>query len=110
VNFSDRQQYRNTNSYCYLDLEAGKIYFTQTPSDTSFYQFDYIKVPDDLTLATTPLFPNRFRKMLYFAMATDNEILQLSPKAQSYAAENLAKYQNVMDLMEYWNDNLALNN
>jgi hypothetical protein len=106
VNYSDRIQYRTQNGVCWLDLNAGKIYFPVAPSDTTYYNFDYIKVPADLTTSTTPIFPNRFRKMLWFAMATDNEILQLSSKANSYAKDNLAKYQDTMAKMNYWQDNL----
>lgn len=109
VNFSDRIQYRNTSNYCYLDLEAGKIYFCATPPDLTFYQFDYIRVPDDLTIATTPWMPNRFRKMLWFAMAVDDDILQKSPKAQSYAPENRQKYLDVMEKLNYWNDTMYNN-
>lgn len=105
VNFSDRIQYRTQSGVCWYDPEAGKIFFPVAPSDVSFYQFDYIKVPADLALNTTPVFPNRFRKMLWFAMATDNDILQLSPKATSYAADNRAKYADTLEKMEFWNAN-----
>lgn len=106
INFSDRQQYRNQSNVCYLDLEAGKIYFPAAPADTSFYQFDYIKLPPLMTATTeTPdWLPNRFRKMLAFAMAVDDDILQKSPKAQSYAPENRAKYQDTLARMNFWND------
>lgn len=105
VNYDDREQYRNKSRCCYHDMGASKIYFPATPSDTSFYSLDYIKVPADLTLlSSTPVFPNRFRKMLWFAMAADNEILQLSSKANSYAVDNRAKYQDTLQKMEYWHD------
>lgn len=109
VNYSDRVQYRTHSNVCYLDLTADKIYFPKAPSDTSFYQFDYIRVPDLLTTSTTPVFPNRFRKMLWFAMATDNDILQKSPKATSYAAENRAKYNDTLEKMSWWNDQHYMN-
>lgn len=106
VNYEDREQYRNRGHVCYHDMGASKIFFTATPHDTSFYSMDYIKAPANMaTLSDTPIFPNRFRKMLYFAMATDNEILQLSSKANSYAPDNRAKYQDTLQKMEYWNDN-----
>lgn len=108
VNFSDRIQYRTQSNVCWLDLEASKIFFPVAPNatDLTFYQFDYIKTPTDLTTSTTPVFPNRFRKMLWFAMATDDDILQKSPKATSYAAENRSKYQDTLEKMEYWNASL----
>lgn len=108
INYSDRVQYRTTGKVCYLDMNAGKIYFPVAPqaSDISAYQFDYIKVPPLMTSTTdTPSWmPNRFRKMLYFAMATDDDILQKSPKATSYAPENAGKYQDTLEKMSWWND------
>lgn len=108
VNYSDRLQYRTQSGVCWLDLTADKIFFPMPPSDTTYYNFDYIHVPTELTTTTSPVFPNRFRKMLWFAMATDNEILQLSAKAGSYAKENREKYEDTLDKMSYWNDNLNL--
>lgn len=110
VNWSDRLQYRTQGNVCWLDLSQNKIFFPVAPSDTSYYNFDYIKTAPVLTLTTeTPSWiPNRFRKMLWFAMATDNEILQLSAKANSYAADNRAKYNDTLTKMEYWNDNIII--
>ena len=111
INYSDRIQYRTTSSVCYLDLQNNKIYFPVAPSDLTYYDFDYIMVPPLMTLTTdTPSWmPNRFRKMLWFAMATDNEILQLSAKANSYAADNRAKYEDTLEKMNWWNDNQNMN-
>lgn len=103
ISYSDRIQYRYRGAVCYLDPVVNRIYFPLAPSDTSLYQFDYIRVPTDLGLLDSPVFPERFHKMLQFAMATDNDILQLSNKAKSYAAENLNKYEKTMGLMESWN-------
>lgn len=108
VNYSDRMQYLTQSGVCWLDLTANKIFFPVAPSDLTYYNFDYIKVPADLTTTTTPIFPNRFRKMLWFAMATDNEILQLSAKANSYAPDNRAKYADTLQKMNFWQDNLTI--
>lgn len=59
--------------------------------------------------SSTPLIPNRFRKMLWFAMAADDDIIQKSPKAKSYAAENRAKYQDTMEKMAHWDSEQYLN-
>jgi len=116
VNWSDRRQYRNQSGYAYLDLSSGKIRFTQTPTDTArncfgvtIYEFDYISVPSALVAGSVPAFPSRFHDILVFSMATDDAIIQLSPKATSYAPENQVKYQAVYDDMCYWNAQLQLN-
>ena len=108
VNYSDRRQYANNNGYCYLDMARGNIYFFIQPSDTA-YDFDYIYIPPELALGDTPVMPPRFHKMFAPGMATQNEILQLSEKATSYAKENQDLYNSIYLNMQYWNSKLQLN-
>lgn len=108
INFSDRRQYLNRNGFAYYDAANNAIRFTGVPNGST-YEFDYIKVPANLAVGDTPCFPGRFHDMLTFAMAVDNEILQLSPKATSYAPDNQAKYQSYFDDMVWWNAHLILN-
>ena len=84
------------------------LYFTGIPTDTT-YSFDYIKIPDALTGATSPVIPSRFQDILIYGMAVENEIQQLSPKATSYAQENQGRYNSYILDMAYWNSNLMLN-
>ena len=109
VNFSDRRQYLGQTGYAYLDLANNKIVLTGTPTSTA-YSFDYIKVPATLGAGSTPaLIPTDMQDMIAFGMAADNDILQLSPKATSYQAENQGKYDSYMADLAYWNSNLLLN-
>lgn len=108
VNYSDRVQYLGKTGFAYLDYANSKIVFTGTPTETT-YLFDYIKVPATLTAGTSPIIPERFQDILVYGMATEDSILQLSPKATSYAAENQGRYESMMQDLAYWNSNL-LNN
>ncbi len=108
VNYSDRVQYLGKTGYAYLDYANSKIYFTGTPVSQT-YLFDYIKVPAVLTASDTPLIPTRFQDVLVYGMAVDDAVMQLSPKATSYAQENQAKYDAILLDMVYWNSNLLLN-
>jgi hypothetical protein len=108
INFSDRRQYYNTSGYAYLDYNNSKIRFTMPPTGTT-YEFDYIKVPAVLTSSDTPVIPTRFQDILVFGMATQNDVLQLSPKATSYQAENEKMYREYINDMALWNANLQLN-
>jgi hypothetical protein len=105
INYSDRRQYRNQSGYVYYDAASNAIRFTGTP-EALIYEFDYIKVPPALILGASPIFPARFHDVIIYGMAVDDQIIQLSPKASSYAAENQAKYQSCLDDMIYWNANL----
>lgn len=107
INYSDRRQYRNKGNYCYYDLGNNKIRFTATPSSTT-YEFDYIKTPTTLATTLTPIFPSRFHDILVYAMAVEDTIIQMSPKATSYAVENQTKYQSMLDDMSYWDSQFKL--
>ena len=91
-----------------MDYGNSKICFTGTPVSTT-YAMDYIKVPATLVAADTPVIPTRFQPIIVYGMATENEILQLSPKAKSYAPENLNLYNQYLDDMALWNARLQMN-
>lgn len=108
VNYSDRRQYLGSAGYAYVDLANSKIVFTGTPVATT-YSMDYIKVPATLTAGSTPVIPTRFQDILVYGMATENDVLQLSDKAKSYAPENLGLYESYLSDMALWNSNLINN-
>jgi hypothetical protein len=101
VNFSDRV---NSNG-AYLDLANSKIVFTDTTTSGT-YSFDYIKIPADLTLATSPVFPSKYHEVIAYGMAVDGFITQLFDKAKSYAPENQAKYNSILADLNMYNANL----
>lgn len=107
INFDARRQYRNVVGYAYYDVVNNKIRFTGTPVSTT-YEFDYIYTPDDLTTATSPVFPTRFHEIIIFGMAVEDAILQLSDKAKSYAPENQIKYNSYLANLALWNANLRM--
>lgn len=108
VNYSDRNQYKQNGNVCYLDLGNNKIIFPKVPQSLT-YSMDYIKFPEKITTLTSPLFPERFQDIFAFGMAIQNDIMQLSPKAKSYAAENKILYDELLAEMALWNSNLVNN-
>lgn len=105
VNYGDRRKYLGSTGYCYLDLGANKVYFTGTPESSS-YSMDYIKFPPAITASVAPIFPASYDDLFTYAMAFENEILELSPKATSYAQENRGLYNERLADLQYWNSNL----
>jgi hypothetical protein len=101
VNFSDRRQYANQN-VCYIDPTDSKIKFIVTPIATT-YEFDYIKVPADLTLATSPIFPARFHDVIVYGMASDDYVMQQSDLTKGFTQANSKRYQDVLNDMSYYN-------
>jgi len=114
VNFSDRRQYLKSQGYAYLDMANSKIILCAAPNATDLtYEFDYIKIPPDLTAATVapysdPLFPARYWDAIYHKMAADDQIIQIFDRAHSYMAENQARYQKILLDMQYFNSNLQI--
>lgn len=106
INWSDRRMYVNRSGFCYVDAANGVVRFTGgtgfTPPASS-WEFDYIFVPPVLTINDTPKIPGQFHDMLVYKMATENDVLQLSPKATSMQADNQAKYEEYVADLQYWN-------
>lgn len=109
VNFSDRRQHRD-KGYAYLDLANDRIAFTGDPSaDGTTYEFDYCKTPATLATGDTPDFPPaQFHEMIAHLMAVDEFMMEQFPKAQSYASENLEKFEGYLRDLIYWNSQLQV--
>ncbi len=103
INFSDRRQYRDKDGYAYADLVNSRLYFTKQPTTANTVEFDYIYKPDDLTLATAPVFHSDFHPMIYHGMAVEDNILQLFEKARSYKNENQTLHDNYLKDLCYYN-------
>lgn len=101
INFSDRRQYANKN-VCYIDPSDSKIKFIVDPGSTS-YEFDYIKVPADLTLSTSPIFPARFHDIIVYGMAADDYVIQQSDLTKGLLQANQRQYDEVLRNMSYAN-------
>lgn len=106
VNWSDRRQYQNRNEICWVDQVDDKLEFSIAPASGLAVSGDYAKIPTDITLSTEPEFPTRFHKWLYHEMAVDSMIIQLFPKARSYADFNQSMANQTKARLDHWNANL----
>jgi hypothetical protein len=110
INWSDRRQYRTKLGYAYLDLPNSGISLTGTPITPDLYEFDYKKLAPTLAIGTViPGIPSDFVHMLYHGMAVDDEVIQRWPRAQAYAPDNQAAYNDFLQRMQLWNASLQLN-
>lgn len=114
VNYADRRQFMN-GAYCWVDPTVNKIIFASVPNVVDLtYEFDYIKIPPDLTAATgspysDPLFPARFWDIIYHLMAVDDQIIQIFDRAHSYMAENKQNAADILLRMQYWDSQDVMN-
>lgn len=101
VSFSDRRQ----TGVAYVDMTNSRLVLSTQPK-ADVYSYDYIRIPADLTLTTSPVFPVA-NEVIAFGMATDSFIIQQWDKAKSYAPENQAKYESGICDIDYYNSNLV---
>ncbi len=108
VNFSDKHKYQG-NNYCWVDIVNGKLVFNETENLIGKnLTYDYIYMPKDLEIDDEPVFPSRFHPILYHLMASDDYAIQQFDKAKSYANENEAKAEKLLEQMKIWNANLIV--
>lgn len=105
ISWSTRRSYRDKSGYAYIDIPNSRLAFTVQPTGEA-YEYDYMSFPPALTLTDEPVFPERFHDMLYHAMCVEDNIIQMSDKAKSYAAENQQKYKSYFDDLCYFNSQL----
>lgn len=113
VNWSDRRTYSGKSGYAWVDLLNTRVELSSLPTTTNAYSFDYKYQPSELLVTdvgSAILLPQRFRPMIWFAMAVDDDLLLRYPKEKSYAPENNAKYESYMRDLASWNARLGLNN
>lgn len=108
IPYNRRREYRNQTGFAYYDARQDRLTFTKQPAEAKAFEYDYIYVPSALdTTSSNPVFPVRFWDLLYHGMCIDNDIIQMSEKARSYQAENLARYNQLLSDMRYWNDSIS---
>lgn len=104
IPYSQRRGYNG--NYAYLDMVNSRLYFIVAPGSGKTVEFDYVFVPGALTLTDEPIFPARFHDVIYHGMVVDENIIDMSDKAKSYAPENRTRYNDFIQRMNYWDAQL----
>lgn len=99
IPFSNRRSYRNQKGYAYIDARQSRLYFTKQPDEAKSIEFDYIYKPDDLTLATSPVFSEDYHDIVYHGMVLDFYSIDMTPKGETYDSENQAAYVDYLEAM-----------
>lgn len=107
VSWSDRRRYRNSDGYAYIDIANSRLYFTKQPTAAEAVEYDYHAQATALTDSDSPWFPAEYHDWLYHRMVSDDYMIQQSPKAKSYAAENRAAAEEIMQNAKFWNAQLV---
>ena len=105
INFSQRRQYKDQTGIAYFN--GTNLYFIEAPSTGLEVLGDYIKTPDDLTIATSPIFKASFHKMLAYKMAISDFIVQANLSDNNSIENNTALYRDYLSRMQYHNARLT---
>lgn len=107
VSWSDRRRYRNNEGYAFIDFNNSRLEFTKQPTVAEAVEFDYHAQKTALATGESPWFPAEFHDWIYHRMVSDDFMIQQSPKSKSYAAENRAAADEIMNNAKYWNSQLV---
>ncbi len=99
VSYQDRNQYKDLTGYTYIDSRQGKLFFTGTPETADTMVFDYIYQPDDIELATSPVFDSKFHMAIVWGMIPRFNIADGTEKSRAYYPESEFKYENTLSEM-----------
>lgn len=99
IPFSSRRDHRDQDGFCYIDVPTSRLYFTKQPTAAEAIEYDYIKIQDDLTDITSPLFRVGFHPIIAYGMAARFNTLEQSDKTNSYQRENKQMYDDVLHSM-----------
>lgn len=108
IPYSSRRDYRDQDGFCYIDIPNSRLYFTLQPVSAEAVEYDYVKVPDDLTTATSPIFRTAHHKVIYLGMAARFPAIEQAEKADSYRRENKEDYKSVLGDMAVEDANIKL--
>ena len=107
VNMQDR---RTFTSFSYYDSGARVIVLAEGLNlDGQTAEFDYFHIPADLTVNTSPVFRDSFHKILPYLMAVEHDLIDKTEKNRAYSQEFADMAQNVLEDMEYEDDQLKEN-
>lgn len=113
VQSSNRRDYRDQDGFCYIDIPNSRLVFTLQPTEAKAVEYDYIKNPADLIVATTPtpsvpLFNKKWWDVISYGMAAKFNNIELTDKGVSYQKENQREFYRMLGEMQMEDANVKL--
>ena len=109
IPFEQRRVYRNSGERYCIDMVNSKMYIHGSVAGSKTIYLYYIYQTDELEADTSPVWPERFHKLIGFLMAeiylagVDAGEMSVQP-----ALEHSKEGQIILDAMENWDDELQL--
>ena len=105
INYSERRQYKDNSAVAYV--HGTNLYFIVAPTSGLVVLGDYIKIPEELTTATYPIFADSFHKMLAYKMAISDFIVQANLSDNNSIERNTSLYNGYLSRMQYNNGRIT---
>jgi len=87
IPYSKKRTYRDSKWFFYVDLVNDKLMATEPMDETLAIEFDYIYIPADLTLTTSPVFWSDFHQGLAYVMVLLFNMADQEEKSRGYSVE-----------------------
>jgi hypothetical protein len=107
VSWSDRRSYRDQEGFAFIDIPNNRLEFTKLPTVAEAVEYDYHRQMPELAGSESPWFPAEYHDWLYHRMVSDDFMIQQSDKAKSYAKENRAAAEEIMNNAKWQNSQLV---
>lgn len=101
VNYSERRQYVDQTNIAYVNGQ--NLYFVVAPDSGLAVLGDYIKIPEEITLITYPIFNDSFHKMIAYKMAVSDFVLQANLSEEKSIQNNTSLFNGYLARMQYQN-------
>ncbi len=108
IPFSSRRNFRNQDGFCYIDIPNQRLYFTLQPTSAKSIEYDYIKIQDDITANTSPIFRSGFHPIISFGMAASFPQIEQANKLTSYENQNQIDFNSILHDMAIEDANIKL--
>ena len=108
IPFEQKNIFINNNRCWYIDLANSAYYLlgTQTANAGKTLNFNYLYATSDIAAATSPVWPERFHKLLGYQMAKNFYAADQTERNFSWAAEHEQSYKLLKNFMVGWYEGL----
>lgn len=108
IDLENSRLLRDQSGSWFIDWAAGTFSLTGTEGTGGTIYLLYAKTTADLTLLTSPVWPDRFQRALAFFVAADWFAQDGSEKSFSWAAEMRASGEQLLSAMTHWDERIKV--
>jgi hypothetical protein len=107
VPYAQRFEYTGDSRRFYVDYKNSQFVLLANPTQSQVgktVHFEYLYKPEDLTLATSPVFLSTYHALVAYYMARHYWYKEQDLKSRSWNGEMMQEYAMMMDSMRQWDD------